>query len=462
MNPDDKTDVLFAQAWAALGGDPALRELVEFTGDGTGLLPSALAALPAMSAAVAASTLAASLLDASRRSVAPARVVVDREHVAAAARSEHYARSEVLVRSERISPMSRFWRTADGCWFRVHGEYPWHRERAFRVLGCDDRHKSVKEAVSTWRGEELEDALAAAGALGYVVRSARQWQEHPQGRAVAALPLLRSEVGAGRGRTTAAGRGAHGLRVLDMTRVLAGPVATRTLAAWGAEVLRIDSPRLPEIPAHALDTLPGKRSAELDLAESAGRARLDELLRAADLLVHGYRPGALARYGLDPEELSARHPHLSVVTLSAWGPTGPWSSWRGFDSLVQCPTGIALFEGTDGRPGMLPAQVLDHATGYLAAAAGLLAFASVQSGGAPRSVQLSLAQTAQWLLGAGHATPETPRRADVDAYRTVLPGAVAPVEVIRPPGRVVDLRPCWTFTTDLGADAPEFSEAEVP
>lgn len=459
---EDETDPLLRQAWAALGGDPAVLDLLEVSGDGTGLLPSALAAMPAMTAAVAASTLAASVLDATRRSGAPSHVVVDREHVAVAARSEHYARSAALVQSERISPFSRFWRTADGGWIRLHGEYLWHRERALRVLGCDDRHKSIRDAVQRWRGEDLESALASAGGLGYVVRSEREWQEHPQGRAVAALPLVQREVGAAKGRTSVEARGASGLRVLDMTRVLAGPIATRTLAAWGAEVLRIDSPRLPEMPAHALDTLSGKRSAELDLTQPADRARLDELLEVADLLVQGYRPGALAGYGLEPHELSERHPHLNVVTLSAWGPAGPWADWRGFDSLVQCPTGIALAEGTGGLPGTLPAQVLDHATGYLAAAAGLLALASVQLGEGPRAVQLSLVQTARWLLDAGRPTPMPARRADVDAYRVVLTGARAPVEVIGPPGRIVDLRPGWTFTTDLGTDAPEFTGSGVP
>ncbi len=455
----DPTDLLFGQAWGALGGDPALGELVEATGDGTGLLPSALAALPAMTAAVSASTLAASVLDAARRGGDPEPVHVDRAHVAVAARSEHYARSEAHAETERISPLLRFWETADGFWFRVHGEYPWHRERALAVLGCEDRHRSVRDAVARWRAEDLEDALAAAGGLGYAVRTERQWHEHPQGRAVAALPLLQSEAGAGPGRAAGPGRVASGLRVLDLTRVLAGPISTRTLAAWGADVVRIDCPRLPEMPLHALDTLPGKRSAELDLAEPAGRARLEELLATADLLVQGYRPGALARFGLEPAALAERHPHLSVVTLCAWGPAGPWAERRGFDSLVQCPTGIALAEGTEGRPGTLPAQVLDHSTGYLAAAAGMLALAATERGEPPRSVRLSLAQTAHWLLGAGHGTPEAPRRADVDVYRVVLSGAVAPVDVIRPPGRLDDREPGWSFTTDLGVDTPEFSVA---
>ena len=453
-------DALLRQAWSALDGDPTMLDLVEVVGDGPGLLPSTLAVMPAMTAAVSASTLAASVLDAARRSGAPRPIVVDCEHVAVASRSERYARSGESTEANPFAPLSRFWQTADG-WLRLHANYPWHRERALHVLDSDERPEAVEEAVRRWRGEDLEDALAASGALGYAVRSRNQWLEHPQGRTVASLPLLESKSNTGPSRITAAGRGAVGLRVLDLTRVIAGPVATRTLAAWGAEVLRIDSPNLPEIPAQAVDTLPGKHSAELDLTEPMGRLRLEELLSAADLVVQGYRPGALARYGLDPNDLAERHPHLSTVTLSAWGPSGPWAGRRGFDSLVQCPTGIALAEGTDGRPGVLPAQALDHATGYLAAAAGLLALAGVQRGEAPRSIRLSLAQTAHWLFNGGDTTPDAPREPNPDDFQITLPGAATPVHVISPPGRTVDLVPHWTFTTDLGADAPLFTFANV-
>jgi hypothetical protein len=458
VNPEEETHLLLEQAWSALGADPGLLGLVELSGDGTGLLPSNTAALPAMTAAVTASTLAASVLDASRGTAKPERVFIDREHVAVAARSEYYARSDALEEPDRMSPFFRFWKTADDRWFRVHGEYPWHRSRALGVLGCEDRHRSVKDAILSWKAEDLENALDAAGGMGYAVRSEEEWLQHPQGRAVASLPLLQTEEGGGTGRVAGPARGATGLRVLDLTRALAGPIATRTLAAWGADVVRIDGPGLPEEPAHALDTLPGKRSAELDLADPANKATLEELLGAADLLVQGYRPGALARFGLQADALAERHPHLNVVTLSAWGPAGPWAERRGFDSVVQCPVGISQREGTDERPAALPSRVLDHAMGYLAAASAMLAVASVQQGGRPRSARLSLAQTARWLLGAGATTRAEPRRADVDAYRVVLPGAVAPVDIVRPPGRLVDLEPSWSFTTDLGSDPPEFPD----
>ena len=452
----DVTSRLLGEAWVALGGERELIELVTVMGDGAGLLPSTLPVLPAMVAAVATSTLAASALDAARDGRAPAPVAVDVEHVACAARSERYALDGTSAQPDLFAPLSRFWRTADG-WLRLHANYAWHRERALGVLGCEDAPEAVAVAVSSWRGEELEDALAAASALGYVVRSAQEWQAHPQGRAVATLPLLDSVAGQGAGRTIAVGRAAEGRRVLDLTRVIAGPVATRTLAAWGAEVLRVDSPSLPEIPAQALDMLPGKRSALLDFAKPAGRAALERLLSEADVVVQGYRPGALSRYGLDADALSECHPHLSVVTLSAWGPAGPWAARRGFDSLVQCPTGIAVAEGSDGMPGALPAQVLDHATGYLAAAAALLALADVELGKPPRTVRLSLAQTARWLTSAGSCEREPQREPRPERFLTSLSGAARPVQVIAPSGQVGELLPSWTYTTELGADPPSFT-----
>jgi len=458
MAAEDTTRTLLEGCWSALGGELRLLDRVTLTVGSPGLLPSRLPALPAMLAAVGAATLAAAVLDATRSGQQPAQLFVDAEHVALAARSERYARIGGTPPQDLFAPLSRFWQTSDG-WLRLHANYPWHRERALRVLGVQEQPQAVAEAVLAWRGEDLEDALAAAGALGFAVRSPEQWRAHPQGRAVAPLPLALGQAQPGPPRPLPAGRGAAGVRVLDLTRVIAGPVATRTLAAWGADVLRLDNPDLPEIPAQAVDTLPGKRSADLDFRTAEGRARLQQLLAEADVLIQGYRPGALARFGLDPQTLAAHHPHLIVVTLSAWGPVGPWAGRRGFDSLVQCPTGIAALEGKPAAPGTLPAQVLDHATGYLAAAAALLSLAGAARGEHPRSVQLSLAQTAGWLVSTGTTAPEPARDLTPDSYLVTLPGAAQPVQVVAPPGRTAHLTPSWSRTTQLGADLATFLDA---
>ena len=457
MAVEGTTQALLEGCWSALGGDLRLLERVTLTGAAPGLLPSGLPALPVMLAAVGAATAAASVLDAIWSGQQPAQPLVDAEHVALAARSERYARIDGTPPQSLFAPLSRFWRTRDG-WLRLHANYPWHRERALRVLGVHEQPQAVAEAVQGWRGEDLEDALAAAGALGFAVRTPERWRAHPQGRAVASLPLALGQAQPGPPRPLRPGRGAAGVRVLDLTRVIAGPVATRTLAAWGADVLRLDSPDLPEIPAQAIDTLPGKRSADLDFRTAEGSARLQRLLAEADVLVQNYRPGALSRFGLDPQTLAAHHPHLSVVTVSVWGPVGPWATRRGFDSLVQCPTGIADIEGTPEAPGALPAQVLDHATGYLAAAAALLSLAGTARGERPQSVQLSLAQTANWLLSTGTTTSEPARDLQADSYLVTLPGAAQPVQVIAPAGRTARLTPSWSRTTQLGDDPATFPD----
>jgi hypothetical protein len=256
-------------------------------------------------------------------------------------------------------------------------------------------------------------------------------------------------VGAGsrtRGREPA--RGVRGARVLDLTRVIAGPTGTRALAAWGADVLRVDPPHLPEAEESLLETGSGKRWARLDVASTAGQERLEELLAGADAVVHGYRPGALARLGLGEEELAERHPHLVVASLSAWGCRGPWAQRRGFDSIVQAASGVAVMTGAaDGSPGALPVQALDHAAGHLLAAAvmrGLVLRRAAASDGAPASwhAHVSLAGLARWLLSQqvssqAPAPSEGLRASDLERYLVELPAPAGRVTVVRPLGAPV-------------------------
>jgi crotonobetainyl-CoA:carnitine CoA-transferase CaiB-like acyl-CoA transferase len=216
--------------------------------------------------------------------------------------------------------------------------------------------------------------------------------------------------------------------------VIAGPVATRTLAVHGADVLRLDAPARPEIPLQAYDTLPGKRSALLDLATHG--PVLEELLAGADVVVSGYRPRVLDRFGLAPAELARRHPGLVVVTLSAWGHEGPWAHRRGFDSIVQAACGIADAEGTGGVPGALPAQLLDHATGYLAAAGALLALAAQRRGGGSHHVRLALAGTAAWLQSLPRASPEDAPDADPAPHLVELDAPDGRLTIAAPPGTI--------------------------
>lgn len=452
---------LLTQVWQAVSGESTLPADVDLSGP-SDLLSSVFPVIELGAAAVAASLLAAARLQAVRSGSSVPGVALERAHLACALRSEHHAWLNGEPVRGGFALLSQFFPTADG-WIRLHANYDWHRERMLRVLGAPAEPAAVAAAVARWPGVELEDAIHAAGGCAAVVRDPATWRAHPQGQALAGLPLLevRPTPEAGPPLPAAGRLPTSGLRVLDLTRVIAGPVCTRTLGAHGADVLRIDSPDLPETPGHALDSLAGKRSALLDLRRSHDRQRFDDLLAAAHVVVLGYRPAALAAFGLDPAILLARQPGLIVVSLSAWGPVGPWAERRGFDSLVQAASGIAVSEAA-GRlaPAALPAQLLDHATGYLSAAAILAALAQRHESGAGAHIRVSLAQTAAWLLAQPlTARPSVPRQ-DVDGLDCAgclveLDGPAGRVRLVNPPGRIGGRQLTWRRSPGVyGAAAP--------
>ncbi|GAA2506398.1 CoA transferase [Streptomyces longisporus] len=389
-------------------------------------------------ACVGACALAAAELGARRSGLPEVPAVrVDDGAVAAAFHSERH----LLVDGRApvsFAPLSRFWRTADG-WVRTHANYPHHRARLLNALGVPADAAAVEAALAERSAPEVEEAVCAAGGLAVALRTPEEWAAHEQAVEVAARPLVeRARLGSAHARVLAPLDGspllpAAGLRVLDLTRVLAGPVATRTLALLGADVLRVDPPRLPELPDQHADTGFGKRSTTLDL--TADRRAFEELLAAADVVVTGYRPGALDRFGLSPHALAERRPGVVVAQVSAWGAYGPWSERRGFDSLVQVASGIAAVEGSPEQPGALPAQALDHGTGYLLAAAVLRALTEQSYEGGSRFVRLALARTAEWLVNgieAGTAGDESydgpgPWLAETDSSLGRLRYALPPV-----------------------------------
>ena len=468
MTAHDRTPAEPAAAtssvWAALGGTPGLLERVDHGPAGTGLA-SALPVMTLARAATACCALAAAELLSVRGDGAVPAVRVESGAVATAFTSERH----LLIDGRpgaTFAPVSRFWPTADG-WIRTHANYPHHRARLLAALGIadsDDADALVAEAaavIAASLGARTEAAVHEAGGLAVVVRTAAEWAASGPGRAAAARPLIERH-----GAESAvvrplppAGLPAEGVRVLDLTRVIAGPVATRTLAFLGADVLRIDPPRLPELwDAHA-DTGFGKRSTALDLSDRHARRTFDELLATADVVVTGYRPGALDRYGLSAPELLERHPGLIVAQLSAWGFEGPWAGRRGFDSLVQAASGIAALEASpEGRPGALPGQFLDHGTGYLIAAGVLRALTERHRAGDGRGrhLRLALARTASWLLGLPAdpvpvAAPDPGRwLAETDSPMGRLRYALPPVRYegapatwSRPPGRPAADPACW-------------------
>ncbi|MEU3860230.1 CoA transferase [Streptomyces sp. NPDC028722] len=431
-------------AWSALGGDPArLARLTTVLREGA--LPARLPVRQLARACVGACALAAAELAARRAGLGEVPGVrVDDGAVAAAFQSERLLRVDGREPA-LFAPLSRFWRTADG-WVRTHANYPHHRARLLGALDLphDAPVEKVAGRLAALSALEAEDAVRGAGGLAVALRTPAQWQAQEQAAEVARRPLVeRERLDAARTRVlppldpaTAPLLPAAGLRVLDLTRVLAGPVATRTLALLGADVLRVDAPWLPELPDQHADTGLGKRSATLDLA--AGRDTFEDLLSTADVVVTGYRPGALDRFGLSPRELVARRRGLIVAQVSAWGAFGPWGGRRGFDSLVQAATGIAVTEGSAGEPGALPAQALDHGTGYLLAAAVLRALTEQSYEGGSRLVRLALARTAHWLTtGIGPDSAEGVPYPGPEAWLTRTDG---------PPGRLRHAGPAVSFT----------------
>ena len=315
-------------------------------------------------------------------------------------------------------PIAGDYRARDG-WIRLHTNAPHHRDAALSVLGVAPDKAAVEAAVARWECETLEQAVVGADGCAAMMRSEADWEAHPQGGAVTAEPLIgwRTRPAAGRdSKRVFAARPLAGIRVLDFTRVLAGPVATRFLAAYGAEVLRIDPPDWDE-PGVVPEVTVGKRCAGLDLERAIDRASFEALLADADILVHGYRPSALSGLGYDLDALRAIRPDLIDVALCAFGWTGPWSDRRGFDSLVQMSCGIAeagqRWAGSE-RPTPLPVQALDHATGYLMAAAAVRGLWLLRDHGVAASARLSLARTAALLCASAPESspaalaPETP------------------------------------------------------
>jgi crotonobetainyl-CoA:carnitine CoA-transferase CaiB-like acyl-CoA transferase len=369
--------------------------------------PSSFAVGTAAQATIAAAALAACELG-HVRGTPRQQVEVDIAHAAAECLGWFSLDGQV---PEAWDKFSGLYRTRDG-WVRVHANFAHHREGALRLLGLDPataQRKDAEQALLQWDALAFEQAAADAGLVVAALRSFAQWDASPQGQAIAAQALMTfTRIGEAQPLPLPALRAdqrpLEGVRVLDLTRILAGPVGGRALAAYGADVLLLNAPHLPNIEAIA-DTSRGKRSAWLDLRGEAGRAGMAALLRDAHVMVQGYRPGALQQLGFGAQEAAALRPGIVYVSLSAYGTQGPWGGRRGFDSLVQTATGFNLAEaeaaGTPDQPRALPMQILDQASGYLIAFGAAAALARQQREGGSWHVQVALAQTGHWLRRLG-------------------------------------------------------------
>jgi len=393
-----------AALWRQAGHRDAALAEVTLTGNEP-VLPSSFAVGTAAQTTIGASALAAAelwRLRTGRQQV----VSADMRDAAIEFRSERYMHLNGKPPEELWDKIAGLYRCGDGRWVRLHTNFPHHRDGVLKLLGCDYTREAVKAALNKWGGEKFETAAAEAGLVVTMARSFAEWDAHPQGRAVAALPTIAIEkIGEAPPQPLPPGdRPLAGVRVLDLTRVIAGPVCGRTLAVHGADVLLVTAEHLPQMMPLVMDSGRGKLSTFIDLRDANGRDTLADLVRDADIFVQGYRPGAVKGSGFGPDEAARLRPGIVYVSLCAYGHEGPWANRRGFDSLVQNANGINHAEAEAAgakQPKPLPAQAIDHASGYLMAFGAMTALARRATQGGSWHVRVSLAQTGHWMRGLG-------------------------------------------------------------
>jgi crotonobetainyl-CoA:carnitine CoA-transferase CaiB-like acyl-CoA transferase len=435
---------------------------VEFTGGTDPILPTPFRIGETSAAALAAVGLAVAdvwELRTGRRQ----EVAVDTRQATASLRSGHYMQMDgTHVSTERNTVMGVY-PAKHGRWSYLHCNFPNHRAAALRVLGVPEDREAVRQAVANWDALELEEAIITAHGAGGMVRTMDEWAEYPQAAAIASLPLMEIvKIGDSPPETLPDGdRPLSGVRVLDLTRVLAGPTCARTLAEHGADVLKITAAHLPNIGYQEYDTGHGKFSAHLDLREPKALETLRRLVREADVFSQGYRPGTLGNRGLSPEALAHLRPGIVYVSLSAFSHVGPWAARRGFDTVVQTVSGITsrqgeLFPGATPGPQFYPVSAIDYLTGYLMAFGALVALTRRAREGGSWLVRISLAQTGRWLVGRGQV-PE--------AELTDVPKEFTPAELARwsmasdtPVGQLHHLGP----VVRLSETPPRWARPSVP
>jgi len=435
---------------------------VEITGGADPVLPTPFRIGETSAAALAATGLAAADLW-ELRTGRKQEVAVDLRQATASLRSGHYLKMENTDVSRERNPVMGMYPAKNGRWSYIHANFPNHRAAALSVLGCAEEGEEVKKAVAKWDALELEEAIIAAKGAGGMVRSMAEWAEHPQGKAIAALPVMEIVKidDAPVEKLPPGDRPLSGIRVLDLTRVLAGPTCARTLAEHGADVLKITGAHLPNIGYQEFDTGHGKLSAHLDLRQPKDLEILKGLVRETDVFSQGYRPGTLGGRGLSPEELSALRPGLVYVSLCAFSHVGPWASRRGFDTVVQNVSGITtrqgeLFPGAEPGPQFYPVSAIDYLTGYLMAFGAMVALGRRAKEGGSWLVRISLAQTGHWLVGRG----EVPEAALANVPKEFLPDELARWSTTSntPVGRLAHLKP----VVQLSETPPFWARPSVP
>ncbi len=454
---------VLAALWRTAEQPEAALDAVTLTG-AEPVLPSSFAVGTAAQATIAAAALAAGELRRLRTGRRQGISVAMRD-AAIEFRSEHYLRVNGALAHDGGDRIAGLYRCSDGRWARLHTRLPHHRDGLLALLGCGYDRAAVQRALSGWTAESLEAAAADAGLVVTACRSFAEWDEHPQGAAIAELPLYSiDQIGDAPAEPLAmADRPLAGIRVLDLTRIIAGPVCGRTLAAHGADVLRVTAPHLPEVEPLVIDTGRGKLSTFLDLREKRGRDVLAALLRKAAIFIQGYRPDAVAAFGFGPRDAARIRPGIVYVSLCAYGHEGPWAGRRGFDSLVQTASGLNAAEAEAagvGDPRPLPAQALDHGTGYLMAFAAMTALARRAGTGGSWHVRTSLAQTGYWIRQLGRIDGMAcPDPGDVDDRLETQASGFGELTAVRHAAIMTDTPPHWVRpSAPLGTHAPAWPE----
>jgi crotonobetainyl-CoA:carnitine CoA-transferase CaiB-like acyl-CoA transferase len=429
---------------------------VAFTGGTDPVLPTPFRIGTAAAATLAATGLAAAELWEAR-SGRRQQVTVDLRQATASLRSGHYMSLGTGNLSPARNSIMGVYPARDGRWSYLHCNFPNHRAAALSVLGVAEQRDAVAAAVAKWNAADLEEAIIAAKGAGGMARTQAEWADHPQAAAVAALPLLEIiRIGDSAPEALIQGdRPLSGIRVLDLTRVLAGPTCARTLAEHGADVLKITGAHLPNLGYQEWDTGHGKLSAQLDLRAPGDVDTLRGLAAQADVFSQGYRPGTLANRGLSPEELAAIRPGLVYVSLCAFGHTGPWAARRGFDTVVQTVSGMTIRQAesvpskTPG-PQFYPVSAIDYCTGYLMAFGAMVALARRTREGGSWLVRISLAQVGKWIVDLGEVpaaaladVPHEFTRGELDRWSTVSQTPSGPLRHLKPVVGLSETQPYW-------------------
>jgi crotonobetainyl-CoA:carnitine CoA-transferase CaiB-like acyl-CoA transferase len=453
---------------AAGGLEPARAGDVIFRGDDP-VFQTPYRVGTAGAAALAAVGLAASRLW-ERKTGRRQRLGVDVRAAAAAMRSAHYLQIDGKKPPGVWDPLSGYYPVKDGRWVSIHCNFANHRDAAMAVLGNPADRAAAEAASVTWDGLALEEAIHAAKGCSGLARTDEEWARHPHAAAVAAQPLLEiRKIGEAKPEPLPAGdRPLSGVRVLDLTRVLAGPTCARTLAEHGADALKIAGPHLPDSGSAEFDTGIGKLQAFLDLREKQGVETLKSLLETGDVFSQSFRPGTLAARGFSPEEAARLRPGIVYVTLSAWGTDGPWKDRRGFDSIVQTVSGMAYRQSGTGsdpaKPKLLPVSVIDYVSGYLMAYGAMLALARRAAEGGSWLVRVSLARTGKWIVDRGLISDLSSSKSDLEKEELE--------KLIMQNGRYSHLKPVLEMSetpprwerppSPLGAHPPEWPTHSAP